>query len=286
MPYAPGVQSTVGQSLGEGISRGGSRLLEAIGWLTNQAQETKSLRTQLDTIDPGSADEHADMSKGELQGKLVGLHLQDQAKSSALSQALQTAQLSQIQTQQAGETAMSKAMQQTLGSVPTASNTTDLRGQPAAPGNPFTVNFQSRGQITPAALMQAIAANPDAINSPAGRQAMNDFMRASSTAVRGTPEFMTGPDGTTWAFNRSTGQFEPSPLDKIKATAAAKEAMKPQPGTAPLTDPSGKFFWTGNRWMQVQKKPSLFGDDEGGAGPAGGGVNYIWDGNKLVRQAQ
>lgn len=286
MPYNPQVSNQVGDILSRSIEQGKSRLFQALMWSMQQADETKSLRSQLDTIDPEGKDDHKNMSKGEMQGKIVGLHLKDQMQTGALDTALKTAQLGRVQSEAGSESAMSAAMRQALPQ--TTTSTTDLRGQPAGPGNPFTVQVPSRPRMTPNDLMTAIAQNPAAINSPAGRQAVNDWMRNNPTTQGGPPQFTQGPDGTNWAYNQKTGQFEPSPIDKINATAAAKAAAKGperQPGAGPTLSKDNKFYW--DQHLQAWKplaagKADLFNTD-GGAGPP---VSYRWENGQLIRATQ
>lgn len=287
MPYNPGIAYNGSEALFRGVSAGAQNLAKAAMWLAGEADQTKQLRSTLETVDPQG--DYKDLSKSELQGKMVALHLQDQMRTEALNNALKQAQLSNLKDQATSQGAMTAAMRQVMPQTMTMTPS----GQPAQPGSPFSVT--ATGRPTPNALIAAIAANPAAINSPAGRQALNDWMRNATMAQRGAPVFTQGPGNSTWASNPFTGQFQEIAADKINATAAARAAARPpdrKPGSGPVISADGKFYF--DEHLQAWKprpvgKANLFGGDETAddATGAGGGITYTRDkSGNLIRGGQ
>lgn len=283
MPYAPGVQNTAGASLQQGISTGLGRLLEYFGYLQKNAGETKELRTQLTTLEPDKKDQFSKMTKDELHGYLGATVMKSQQAGMALTTQLKQQQLTNAQAVGRGNTAMSNALQQ--ASAPQTGTNPMAPGQPGAPGPSETGTTNG---ADPSALVKAMMANPDSVNSPAGRTALTQWMRQSGQRpdANGVVPWKMGDMGG--GIETRTGKlfFDTDTEKKIAEARRSGAARSPTGATAEPANPKGptlsedkKFYWDGHlqAWKALpgqgnKGKTSLF--DEGASASEQGSNPY------------
>jgi hypothetical protein len=268
-------------------------IIGLVGGLTEQARQAKELRKTLSDVDPQNADKYKGMGLSELRGTVSAMELSQKKEAfNAMRQQQQLAmqrtgqEITDTARRQRGEDALTSALR---GAQPPVTNTpmSAATGMPGA--SPFNVNVPTQGQPSASALVTSILQNPEAANTPGGQAILREWLQNNvtppqSATVGGVPIITQGRT------------FVVDPRYKYQQQEQAREALKPQPGTGPMT--SGDYFWTGKEW---RAKPAAKGRgditkwaQEGGAGapqsqtfqPKAGqrvrqnGVLYEFDGEK------
>lgn len=224
MPYNPGVSNQSGQLLAQGIERGKSNAMQMVMWLLDRNAKTKEMKGFVKTAFPDV--DTSKMGLEDMAGVVRGKFTAEQAKSTALAQQLQQAQLDQFGQQEEQRSAMGEAMREARPPLRTEMMTP--AGLPPG-GSPFGVRVPLQGPPEASALVGAVMGHPGAEETATGRTVIGDWMRGQEAMkMRGLPEaFNAG--GVPGVANPYTGAFQIDPAYTAKARAPLTMDRNPMP---------------------------------------------------------
>ena len=221
MAYAPGIQNRAGEYWARGIEQAGDSISNAIEEYGRKRDELKGYRQV--ALAMGLPSEEVDkMSLGTIKGKIMANEIVTQRQQLAQRQRAVAAIQPFIAAFRSNMTPKLNARMPALGDTYSSIASGDVPGD------------VTPGEAGPAAALDALAANPDALQTPVGTDAFAAAMKGSMMTPKKQPRVLD-IGGTKILWNPDTSWTRAIMAPRTPAGASGAPGSRPNP--AGMLDP-------------------------------------------------